>query len=81
VTLLHEEAPEVERLVVARDLAVGYKARAASVLVEPVDEQIVAAPVAGVAGRDPVEPLEVCLRIGRQTVVAQDDRVTSEWNS
>ena len=48
------------------------------VLVQPVEDQIVAAPVAGLTGGDPVEPLEIGVRIAGQAVVAQHDGVAAE---
>jgi len=48
------------------------------VLVEPVRQQVVAAPVACVERGDPIQPLEIVLRIGGEAVVAQDDRVAAE---
>jgi hypothetical protein len=48
------------------------------VLLEPVEQQIVAAPVARVSGGDPVEPFEIGVRVVRQTVVAQDDGIATD---
>jgi hypothetical protein len=48
------------------------------VLVEPVKEQIIPAPVARLAGGDPVEPVEIGVRIAGQAVIAQDDGVATD---
>jgi hypothetical protein len=48
------------------------------VLLEPVEQQIVPAPVARFSGRDPVEPLQVGVRVIWQTVVAQDDGIAAD---
>jgi hypothetical protein len=48
------------------------------VLVEPIEEQVVAAPVARFAGGDPIEPLEVGMWIAGQAVVAQNDGVAPD---
>jgi hypothetical protein len=69
-TLAHEEAREVEGLVVSGDLIITRETVDLRVLIEPVEQQIVLAPVARVARRDPVEPLEVRLRIAGKTIVA-----------
>jgi hypothetical protein len=49
-----------------------------AVLIEPVGEEIVPAPIARVAGRDPIEPLEVAAWLCDRAVVAERDRVASE---
>jgi hypothetical protein len=59
-------------------IAIRREAESLSVFVEPVREQIVAAPVARVARRDPVEPLEIAARIRDRSVVALRDGVASE---
>jgi hypothetical protein len=77
-SLVHEESPEVERLVVARKVVIAQEAVDHGVLVEPVEEQIIAAPVARFPRGDPVEPLEVGMRVVRQTVVAKDDGIAAD---
>jgi len=77
-SLPHQEAPQIEGLVVAGQLIVARKTVDRRVFVEPVEQQIVPAPVARLAGGDPVEPVEVGLRIARQAVVAQHDRVAAD---
>jgi hypothetical protein len=75
---LHQKTSEVERRVVSGQLVVLQEAVDRRVLVQPVDKEVVLAPVARVARRDPVEPLEIGLRIARQTVIAEDDRVAAD---
>jgi hypothetical protein len=50
------------------------------VLAEPIEQQIVLAPVARVARRDPVEPIEVRLRIAGKTVVTQHEGIAADRN-
>ena len=76
--LLHQEASEIEGLVVTGELLVRGEAVDRRVLLEPVDQQVVAAPVAELAGRDPIEPVKIRSRIARQTVVAQHDGVAAD---
>jgi hypothetical protein len=77
-SLPHQETPEIERLVVPGNLIVAQEAVDRWVLVEPVEQQVVPAPVARLARRNPVEPVEIRPRIARQTVVAQDDGVAAK---
>jgi hypothetical protein len=76
--LLHQEASEIEGLVVTGELLIRGEAVDRRVLLEPVDQQVVAAPVAQLASSDPVEPVEIRSRIARQTVVAQHDGVAAD---
>jgi hypothetical protein len=75
---MHEKAPEVERLVVARKVMVAEEVVDRRVLVQPVEQQIVAAPIARFPCGDPLEPLEVGVRVVRQAVVAQDDGIAAD---
>ena len=77
-SLSHQEASEIEGLVVAGKLIVAQEAVNGRKLREPVEQQVVPAPVARLAGRDPVEPIEIGLRIAGQTVVAQHDGVAAD---
>ena len=70
----------IEGVVVAFEVAIRREAERLSVFVEPISEKIVAAPVARVASRDPVEPLEVAARIRDRAVIALRDGVASEWD-